>query len=171
MAFATIASAGPGVGLFMGQGEAKLRALLYFSGCPNSSTVARDDPLHGCEPHAGSGEFCLRVEALKWMEQPVGIGTVEAGAVVPDEKDYIVAFAPATEFDARRILSRGVFPCIAKQVLEDYCDQTFIGNGHTIVGNDGFYVSLASECQVIENRSRQGAHVDRDILDRCARRP
>ena len=110
------------------------------------------------------------MEPLERTEKPVNMRVIEAGAVVFDEKDCFFSIAPAAEFDARRIPPRGVFPGIAKQILQEYGDQTFVGNGHTIGGNDAFDVPVTALRQVIENRSGQSAHVNRDILERCARR-
>ena len=148
----------------LGQRETEFRSLIHRSGCPDSSTVPGDNPLHGRQSYTGSGKIRLRMEALEWTEQPVRIRGVKSCAVVPDEKDCLFTFIPATELDPRRILSRGVFPGIAKQVLQDYGDQAFIGESHTTVGNDRFNLPFTALRQVVEDRSCQSAHVHRNMF-------
>src|SRR5262249_41451841 len=57
---------------------------------PPPPAVPVDDPVDGCQPDPGPGEVALAVEALERAEQPLAVGHVEAGPVVP----HVVGRAP-----------------------------------------------------------------------------
>src|SRR5436190_141700 len=65
--------------------EVEHRAVVDLRLRPDRAAVAADDALHGREADAGAGKFFGRMQPLKRAKELVGVGHVEAGAVVADE--------------------------------------------------------------------------------------
>ncbi len=76
------------------------------------------DPTYRSEPDPRSWVLDILVQALEWSEEPVGVGHVEPGPVIPDEV-YRVGFPEiGTDLDPRPRRLRGEFPRISEQVVE-----------------------------------------------------
>src|SRR5688500_9566739 len=84
----------------LGEGEVERRPLAHGAFGPDAAAVAAQDALNRGEPHAGALELLLGVETLESVEELIGVGGVEAGAVVAHMVDAIVAFALPAELDA-----------------------------------------------------------------------
>lgn len=65
-----------------GQGEAEGRALSRLCHGLDPAAVALNDALHRGQADAQARELVLVVKALEWLEQALGIGHVEARAVI-----------------------------------------------------------------------------------------
>ena len=96
--------------------EVKACALAYLPFCPDAPTVPLDDACHGGQANAGAGEFRRTVQAAEGPEQELGIGHVEAGAVVPHEELLLAIHGAGAEFDAGPSRSPGEFPGVPEQV-------------------------------------------------------
>ena len=75
------------------QGEEEGRALAGPAFGPDAAAVAGDHALHGGEADARALELGGVVQALEGAEELVGVGHVEARAVVADEEDGLAARA------------------------------------------------------------------------------
>src|SRR5690606_28303246 len=76
-----------------GKPEIEGRPLVRSALGPYPAAVAGDDAPDIGEPYAGAFEFLLPVEPLEDAEQPVHVGRIESGPVVPDEEGGSRAFA------------------------------------------------------------------------------
>ena len=63
-----------------------------------------DNALNIGQANPGSLEFLLRMQALKYAKELVGVGHAEADAVVFDIVNQFAVTAPATNLDDRRRL-------------------------------------------------------------------
>src|SRR6185369_11794912 len=68
------------------QGEVEGRALARRRLRPDAPTMPAHHTLDNRQADAGAGKFTLTVQALKCTEQLVGIGRIEAGAIVAHEE-------------------------------------------------------------------------------------
>src|SRR5581483_4585156 len=109
------------------QGEIEGSALARGRLRPDAAAVLGDDPVDNGEADAGPRKFADVVHALKGLEQPRGIGHVEAGAVVADEIHGLTAADLTAEFDFRRLPSAGELPGITEEVVERDAHETGIG--------------------------------------------
>src|SRR5258707_5329754 len=75
----------PILAAWLRQREEERRPLAHLALGPHAAAVAVHNALHGGQADAGAGEFGLPVQPLKRAKEPVGVGHVEAGAVVADK--------------------------------------------------------------------------------------
>ena len=75
--------------------------------------MAVNDLLRGCQSHAISFKFFLRMEALKGAKKFIGFLHIEAGAIVADKTTFNPVTSFATKLDNRIFGVPGVFPGIA----------------------------------------------------------
>lgn len=95
----------------VGNRKPESRSLVHLALGPDASPMALDDAGNGCQPDAGSLEVARIVQALKRLEQLVGIRHVEARTVVPYPQDPFPIFIERRpEFDACRRSLRSIFP-------------------------------------------------------------
>src|ERR1700694_5487367 len=85
---------------------------------PHTAAVAADDATDCGEANPRSWEIGLRVETVERDEKLVGVGHVEANAVVSDEVGVLSAHFLPAELDAGGRMSRRELERIREQVLE-----------------------------------------------------
>src|SRR5688572_5616082 len=66
------------------EGEVDRRSVVLGAFGPDTTTVARDDAVHGCEAHARPLELRSRMQALERLEQLVHVSHIEAHPVIAD---------------------------------------------------------------------------------------
>jgi len=91
------------------------------------SSVALDDAMHDGESDAGAGEFLVVMQPLKHTEEFLGIGHVEAGAIVAHKVGGLaVGLLLAAEFDAAALSAAGEFPSIAEEFSKAMWSRFFV---------------------------------------------
>ena len=89
---------------------------------PNPAAVPVDDALDGGQADAGAGVLRRGVQPLEGREQHVGVGHVEAGAVIAYEEDRRLAVLAAELEVGPRPAGREL-PGVAEQVVEQAAQQ------------------------------------------------
>src|SRR5262249_24402147 len=118
------------------EGEKERSALLRRGIGPDAATVAAHDALHGGQPDAGTLELLYGMQALEGAEELVGVGGVEAGAVVAHVVGDFAFGIAAAEIDVRGRMPAGVLPGVAQQVFEQSTQTAGITPGDS-PGADG----------------------------------
>src|SRR6185437_11168733 len=99
------------------QREEESRALAGFRFGPDPAAVHVDHALNRGQPNAGARIFLRAVQSLEWTEQPVGVGHVEARAVVAQEEGRSCRAECPAGLDVRDQPVTGEFPYVAEQIL------------------------------------------------------
>src|SRR5665647_528263 len=123
----------------LGQRKAEGGAFLHLALGPHVAAVAADDALHGGQTDTRAFELAGRVQPLEGAEELVGIGHVEAGAVVAHEEGALacvsgcaavvrpfaqsvgeaaLARRDGSDLDARRVVLAGEPPGVAEEVVQ-----------------------------------------------------
>ena len=74
------------------QGEIEGRALANFTLGPDAPTVAVNNALYRGQADACSGEFFFPVQTLKGAEELIGVGHIEACAIVAHNEDFFFIY-------------------------------------------------------------------------------
>jgi hypothetical protein len=90
--------------------------------------MAVDDALYCCEPNAKAGEFSSTVQPLEWAKKFIGVGHVEADAVITHIVYYFTVAVSFSQLDHSMRLAAGKFPGVAEQVFEYGTQKVTIGS-------------------------------------------
>src|SRR5881409_1365174 len=114
--------------------EEEGRAVARLGVHPDPAVVAVEDALHDRQADAGASELALVMQALEGTEQAVGIGHVEADAVVGDEAILLAVVLDHADTDHRLVGLAGELPRVLQQVLHCDLHQRAVGlHGHAVV--------------------------------------
>src|SRR5579872_4398823 len=93
-----------------------------------------EDPFHQRQTYACTFELFLTVQALKDLEELIGIPAVESRAVVANEIGDVPVSDRRADGDLRGGFFRGIFKCVSDEVYPDLFEQVFVpqANGQRI---------------------------------------
>src|SRR5258706_7725448 len=91
--------------------------------------MALHDALHDREPHSGSLELLVGVEALEDAEELVRVFHFEPRSVVPDEVGRPAGVLPTAYFDGCGGTASCELPGVPDQVRENLEDQVAVRDG------------------------------------------
>ena len=120
-----------------------------------------NDPLDSHEPHAVALEFISHMQPLEWTEQPLGIGHIEAGTVIPDIENRAAVFAHSADFNVGMSDAAREFPGVIDEILERDAEQMWIGrSAQTILDLKAHVASVRGVLDFSEYRCRQCGDID-----------
>ena len=94
------------------QRKVKRRALSNCTFGPDSSAMARYDPLHICKPYSCTFKLLLSMQSLEYSEESIRIFHVKPNAIVRDEEGVFVVLVFASDFDFCLRTRTGELDCI-----------------------------------------------------------
>ena len=134
--------------------------------------MAADDTVDHRQADAGAGKIALRVQPLKRREQAAGVGLLEPGAVVADEKGLLAAHVVLPDLDLGRLGAGGELPGVVEQLLERELEQPPVGGGAQPVDHgQRHFTRRFGLLQPPPHRQRQRRHVQRRARQRRASDP
>jgi hypothetical protein len=99
--------------------------------------MAMDDPPDGRQPNASALELRLRVQALEGAKEPVGVGHVEASAIVSHGiGTFSARDLQGAKFDAGVWTPAGELPRVFEEVLQHRAKRPRITLSDEAVCND-----------------------------------
>src|SRR5205807_424797 len=111
------------------QRKVKGGAAIHLRFRPDLAPVAVYNALHGGQPYARPRIILSVVQALKRLEEFLGVDHIKSRSIIPNKKGFLPLMNRLVEFDFGGGTPFREFPGVLRQILENYAQQLRVADG------------------------------------------